>query len=95
MSPVTHEVSLRVEVSGPEQFSEVYQTFSLVAVGLGLRYPGVSLGSISLPAGYEEDEETLARVRSALRESGMENTEIDNAVYSMKSFGIIFREKKT
>ncbi len=92
---VTHELSLRVQVSGPEQFSEVYQTFGLVSVGLGLKYAGVTLGSIALTDDFDEDKETLARVSSALRESGLSFKEIDNAIDAMKNFGIVFRERPT
>ncbi len=92
----THEISLRVQVSGPEQFSEVWQTFGLVSVGLGLKYPGAALSSILLDEEEKThyDDETLSKVSAALRESGLSYPDIDGAINAMQNYGILFRERE-
>jgi hypothetical protein len=100
MTDPTHTISLRVGVDGPEQFSEVWQSFSTLAVGLGLRFPGTTLSSYlveafedaSLP-GEKHDDQTLNMVSIGLREAGLDEDQIMTAINSMLNNGILFREK--
>ena len=101
MSDPTHTISMRVTVAGEDQFSEVWQTFNLLANGLGRRFHEVNISS-HLVERYEEDpedksyetytEDTLDKVSVALREAGVSDRLITEAISMMQNYGILFRE---
>lgn len=98
----THTVSVRVQVCGPDEFSEVYQSFCLVANGLGLKYNDVTVNSY-LVEEFEEEilergsethtEDTLPKVSAGLREAGLDEDSIRDAISAMQNNGILFRER--
>lgn len=101
MGRITHRLSLTVGVENVEQFDEIYRTFGMVSNGLARRMPDVSVSSYiaeddedPLDKSYETyTEDTLAKVRVALREMGVTEEIIPDIISSMQNHGILFRER--
>lgn len=92
----THTVTLRVQVCGPEEFSEVYQSFCLVANGLGLRYNDVAVQSYIVEEwdeDEEEKEEATAKIRVALRELDFSEGDINQVISVLVGSGLASPER--
>jgi hypothetical protein len=91
----THTVSIRVQVCGPEEFSEVYQSFCLVANGLGLKYNDVTVSSYLMEE-WEEDssniEEREAKVSTLLRERDFSENDINEVIRVLRKSNTTARE---
>lgn len=92
MSP-THSISLTVTVSGPEMWEDVYTVLSKYMVNLGKECPNATLSSYVLDEEETYNEETMAKVRVSLREVGVPEVIIVQAINSMQNSGILFRER--
>ncbi len=96
----THRLSLGVEVSDPVSWSRAWDALSKAMVGIfdPPRIENCSVHSIDLTLDDEDEEihtsETMAKVGAALRESGLEESEITDAINKMQNFGILFRERE-
>jgi hypothetical protein len=85
-------LTLAVTVSGPEQWNHAYEILTRYATVLGRECPNVVLSSYAL--GDEQyDDETMAKVRVSLREVGVPENIIEDAVNLMQNDGILFRER--
>ena len=93
MPEPTHEISLRVAVSTPEQFSEVWQTFNLLANGLGQRGLSVGVSSYLFDRPEDVDPDLLDKVSVALREADVHDYVIPLIVSKLRDYGVIPKER--
>ena len=92
MGKPTHTINLRVQVRNDEEFSEIWQSFGLIANGLGRRFPDVSISSYLVEEWEEGEvpvsEDGLAKLAVALREKDYTEEEINGVVSAIRD-GII------
>lgn len=100
----THAVSIHTNVVGPAQREKVWERFGKVLEELrDFSLPYISLYSVEIGDDIElieeeelfHDENTLVKVRMALKEIGiLTEDEIISAISSMQNHGILFRERR-
>lgn len=96
MTRPTHVISLNCTVADPDAWESVWNQFSAMASRLGAQYmvADVNVSSEQIPD-EAYDEETMAKVRVALRESGMPEIMITDTINKMQNVGILFRERSS
>lgn len=98
---MTHLVTVTVGVNGPDDWSTVHDKLAEVARDFSGDHH-VSVGSCLADAEDDEgplpgeyaDENTLYRVRCALRGSGLSNDQAEKALHEMQNAGILFRQRR-
>ncbi len=98
----THRLMLTVEVAGPMGWNQAWNALNkaMVSAFMPPYVQNCSVSSFDLE--FEDDEpgethtgDTLSKVTAALRESGLEEQQITDAVSSMQNYGILFRERSS
>lgn len=97
-------VGISALVSDEDQFDTIYKEFTGIAKERALQVDHISVYSTTV--GEEEieveeegveyhDENTLVKVREALREAGVLNDDVaQQLINSMQNYGILFRERR-
>lgn len=98
--PTTHIVTLSIGVDGEEEWDRIYTAFLTSAREYGPQYSYVNVSSSLaeeeevLEKGSEtHTEETLFKVAIGLREAGLDEDAIRDAIRAMQNNGILFRER--
>jgi hypothetical protein len=97
-----HMVGLYVRTDGQEDFAKTFQLFSNMALDVGEDHEHVTLSSHQMldsePDGYEYEEvryneQTMVKVRDAIRVEGLKERVVDDIVNRLQNAGILFRER--
>lgn len=95
MTRPTHVLSLNCTVSDVDAWDSVWNQFSAMASRLGGQSiaTDINVSSEQIPDETDFDEQTLFKVSCGLREAGLTETQVVDAISAMQNNGVLFRER--
>jgi hypothetical protein len=87
----THSITLTATVEGSGQWDLVYETLLRLSKTMARECSAVTISSYLLED--HVDEQTHFKVSCGLREAGLNDTQITDAINAMQNNGILFRER--